>query len=790
MAPTAEPLADILAHIASLPPGNLGEYSIIKDIGEGTFGKVKLAVHTLTQAKVALKFISKERINALNMRTRVGREVSYLRLLRHPHIIKLQVPGRSHMSTLTLTYVRSYEIITTPTDIVMVIEYAEGELFNFIVENGRMSEAAARQFFQQMMCAIDYSHRLKVVHRDLKPENVLLDGQNNVKIADFGLSNVMTDGDFLKTSCGSPNYAAPEVIGGKLYAGPEIDVWSCGVILYVMLCGRLPFEDDHVPALFRKITGRALYLPVAYRILTAIYPAIFCFEHSGAIAPSPQRACIMYQATFLRLTVPEILTVPWVASGMPRYLQPKRPVTPGMGTLHPAYPHHPSVMGRGASGSTNGSTYPSNGTTPAVSSSGSEHSSRNGATPASSVVTPASEHPQVNSHMLGTLASLVNGNSNGNGNGAIAGTGSDQGTPLASLSSLRFIKGLGRINETIVCELAERCNVSPEEIKLALVREEDNAVKVAYMLAKDSTRVGLCLDDDDDADSPRHPTQESEIFWSPHYRPSQAPTPVTPATPATPVTPQPANGSHPLSPQQAGMRPITDYDYDDDADEFDTDEDEFDEEEWQNQNASHFTVLDTSLPPGHDARAATNGTLPQVPYHRERGHRHHRTHTNGQKTKSPRWHFGIRSRSPPMEVMLEIYQTLKTLGMEWREKPGLNIIGRPEDEGAPGKDGKDIYYVETRCRIRDVVVRMDLQLYQVDPLNYLVDFRNLGCHHASTDPNAPSKFTDAAWPGTDSNSSAPRSPTLTEGAVLRADVCSPFLFLECACRLIVELAAG
>ncbi|CCO29918.1 hypothetical protein BN14_03942 [Rhizoctonia solani AG-1 IB] len=493
-----------------------------------------------------------------------------------------------------------------------------------------------------------------------------------------------------------------------------------------------------------------------------------------------------------RLTVPEILAVPWVAVNMPHYLQPKRPVTPGMGTLHPAYPHHPGIIGRGVGGSTNGSTFPSNGTTPAVSSSGSEHSSRNGGvvTPASSVVTPVTERPQVNTHMLGTLASLVNGNSNGNGNGVIAGGGSDQGTPMASLSSLRHIKGLGKIEESIVLELAERCHVSVEEIKLALLRADDNAVKVAYMLAKDSARTGLCLDDDDEGDSPRgHPSQESEIFWSPNYKPSQAPTPATPATPTTPVTPQPTNGLHPLSPQQAGMRPIADYDYDDDADEFDTDEEDFDEEEWQNQNASHFAVLDTSLPPAHDTRTATNGTQPHHSYHRERGHRH-RTHTNGQKSKSPRWHFGIRSRSPPMEVMLEIYQTLKTLGMEWREKPGLNIVGRPEDEGCPGKDGKDIYYVETRCRIRDVVVRMDLQLYQVDPLNYLVDFRNLGCHHASTDPNAPSKFTDASWPGNDSNSSAPRSPTLTEGAVLRADVCSPFLFLECACRLIVELAAG
>lgn len=188
-----------------------------------------------------------------------------------------------------------------------------------------------------------------------------------------------------------------------------------------------------------------------------------------------------------RLTVPEILAVPWVAASMPRYLQPKRPITPGMGTLHPAYPHHPGIIGRG---SANGSTpMLSNGTTPAVSSSGSEHSSRNGngaVTPASSVVTPATD--QSSTHMLGTLAALVNGNGavgmNGNGNG------NDQDTPIAGLASLRYIKGLGSINEGIVNELAERCGVTPDDIKMALVREDDNAVKVAYMLAKDSARVG------------------------------------------------------------------------------------------------------------------------------------------------------------------------------------------------------------------------------------------------------------------------------------------------------------
>lgn len=118
-----------------------------------------------------------------------------------------------------------------------------------------MPEPRARLFFQQIISGIEYSHRLKIVHRDLKPENVLLDDDLNVKIADFGLSSDISDGNFLTTSCGSPNYASPEVISGAIYAGPEIDVWSAGVMLYVMLCGNLPFEDDDVTFLFRKILG-------------------------------------------------------------------------------------------------------------------------------------------------------------------------------------------------------------------------------------------------------------------------------------------------------------------------------------------------------------------------------------------------------------------------------------------------------------------------------------------------------------------------------------------------------
>jgi len=152
-------------------------------------------------------------------------------------------------------------VIKTSQEIIMVLEYAGGELFDYIVNHGKMREAEARRFFQQIICAVEYCHRHKIVHRDLKPENLLLDEGLNVKIADFGLSNIMTDGNFLKTSCGSPNYAAPEVINGKLYAGPEVDVWSCGVILYVLLVGRLPFDDEHIPSLFAKIAKGQYVVP-------------------------------------------------------------------------------------------------------------------------------------------------------------------------------------------------------------------------------------------------------------------------------------------------------------------------------------------------------------------------------------------------------------------------------------------------------------------------------------------------------------------------------------------------
>ncbi|KAI9823176.1 MAG: Protein kinase [Thelocarpon impressellum] len=278
---------------ASDPPAQtrttqrLGQYTVIKTLGEGSFGKVKLAVHQVSGQKVALKIISRRKLISRDMAGRVEREIQYLQLLRHPHIIKL------------------FTVITTPGEIIMVLEYAGGELFDYIVQHGKMAEESARRFFQQIICAVEYCHRHKIVHRDLKPENLLLDDFLNVKIADFGLSNIMTDGNFLKTSCGSPNYAAPEVISGKLYAGPEVDVWSCGVILYVLLVGRLPFDDEYIPTLFKKIAQGNYTVPN--------------YLSSGAV--NLIRKMLVVNPVH-RITVQEIRQDRWFNKNLPEYLQP------------------------------------------------------------------------------------------------------------------------------------------------------------------------------------------------------------------------------------------------------------------------------------------------------------------------------------------------------------------------------------------------------------------------------------------------------------------------------------
>ena len=246
-----------------------------------------MAQHVITGHHVAIKILNRNKIRSLDMGEKVKREISLLKKMHHPHIIRL------------------YEVIDTPTDIFMVLEYvAGGELFDYIVSKGRLSTDEARHFFHQIISGVEYCHFHRIVHRDLKPENLLLDADNNVKIADFGLSNMMQDGDFLRTSCGSPNYAAPEVISGSLYAGPEIDVWSCGVILYALLCGSLPFDDESIPNLFKKIRGGMYSLPSHLSDLARdLIPRMLIVD--------PMK----------RITIPEIRQHPWFQLNLPPYLQ-------------------------------------------------------------------------------------------------------------------------------------------------------------------------------------------------------------------------------------------------------------------------------------------------------------------------------------------------------------------------------------------------------------------------------------------------------------------------------------
>jgi serine/threonine protein kinase len=220
---------------------DIGDYTIGKTIGEGTFGKVKLGFHNMTGEKVAIKILEKKRIIDVADIERVSREIHILKLIRHPNIVQLYE-------------VLAMQIIETPAKLYLIMEYApSGELFDYIVAQTRIKEKEACKFFQQIVAGIEYIHKLGVVHRDLKPENLLLDHNHQIKIVDFGLSNTYRDPELLKTACGSPCYAAPEMIAGKEYVGLKVDVWSAGIILFAMVCGYLPFEDPNTRKLYKKI---------------------------------------------------------------------------------------------------------------------------------------------------------------------------------------------------------------------------------------------------------------------------------------------------------------------------------------------------------------------------------------------------------------------------------------------------------------------------------------------------------------------------------------------------------
>ncbi|XP_076359776.1 MAP/microtubule affinity-regulating kinase 3-like isoform X2 [Tachypleus tridentatus] len=209
----------------SLEEPHVGRYKLSKTIGRGNFAKVKLAEHLLTGKEIY-------------------REVKIMKMLDHPNVVKL------------------YQVIETDKTLYLVMEYASGgELFDYLVAHGRMKERESRAKFRQIVSAVQYCHQNKIIHRDLKAENLLLDGEMNIKIADFGFSNEFSPGQKLDTFCGSPPYAAPELFQGKKYDGPEVDVWSLGVILYTLVSGSLPFDGANLRELRERVLRGKYRIP-------------------------------------------------------------------------------------------------------------------------------------------------------------------------------------------------------------------------------------------------------------------------------------------------------------------------------------------------------------------------------------------------------------------------------------------------------------------------------------------------------------------------------------------------
>ncbi|XP_036992061.2 serine/threonine-protein kinase SIK2 isoform X2 [Artibeus jamaicensis] len=224
-------------------PVRVGFYDIEGTLGKGNFAVVKLGRHRITKTEVAIKIIDKSQLDAVNLE-KIYREVQIMKMLDHPHIIKL------------------YQVMETKNMLYLVTEYAKnGEIFDYLANHGRLNESEARRKFWQILSAVDYCHGRKIVHRDLKAENLLLDNNMNIKIADFGFGNFFKSGELLATWCGSPPYAAPEVFEGQQYEGPQLDIWSMGVVLYVLVCGALPFDGPTLPILRQRVLEGRFRIP-------------------------------------------------------------------------------------------------------------------------------------------------------------------------------------------------------------------------------------------------------------------------------------------------------------------------------------------------------------------------------------------------------------------------------------------------------------------------------------------------------------------------------------------------
>ncbi|XP_039132205.1 CBL-interacting protein kinase 32-like isoform X1 [Dioscorea cayenensis subsp. rotundata] len=262
----------------------VGKYELGRTIGEGTFAKVRFAKNSETGEHVAIKILDKDKVLKNKMVEQIKREIATMKLIKHPNVVRL------------------FEVMGSKTKIFIVMEFVTGgELFDKIVNHGRMREDEARRYFHQLINAVDYCHSRGVYHRDLKPENLLLDAYGNLKVSDFGLSALskqVKDDGLLHTTCGTPNYVAPEVLNDRGYDGATADLWSCGVILYVLLAGYLPFDDANLITLYKKISAAEFSCPSwisfgAMRLITRI------------LDPNPMT----------RVTIPEILEDPWFKVG-------------------------------------------------------------------------------------------------------------------------------------------------------------------------------------------------------------------------------------------------------------------------------------------------------------------------------------------------------------------------------------------------------------------------------------------------------------------------------------------
>lgn len=224
----------------------VGKYEVGRTIGEGTFAKVRFAQNTETGESVAMKILVKSTILKHKMVDQIKREISIMKIVRHPNIVRL------------------HEVLASKTKIYIILEFITGgELFDKIVHQGKLSEYDSRLHFQQLIDAVNYCHSRGVYHRDLKPENLLLDSRGNLKVSDFGLSALPQQGvGLLHTTCGTPNYLAPEVLSNQGYNGSAADVWSCGVILFVLMAGYLPFDEIDLPTLYRKVNAADFSFPL------------------------------------------------------------------------------------------------------------------------------------------------------------------------------------------------------------------------------------------------------------------------------------------------------------------------------------------------------------------------------------------------------------------------------------------------------------------------------------------------------------------------------------------------